>query len=146
MITRLSARRRSWRQTLSSPVLRTHSRSLVSCVLGTTLLGDTYNVANTMPNILYNLIIGGALTAAFVPQMVRAIREPMVDQHSSLDLLRLHARSWSLVLVSIVAAPLLVHLFASSYSGRRDLISTLSSCATAYLKYSLWDSLHYSGK
>ena len=49
---------------------------LLVAVLGTTLLGDTYNVANTMPNILYNLIIGGALTAVFVPQMVRAIREP----------------------------------------------------------------------
>ena len=49
---------------------------LLVAVLGTTLLGDTYNVANTMPNILYNLIIGGALTAVFVPQMVRAIRLP----------------------------------------------------------------------
>ena len=32
-------------------------------VLGTALLADTYNVANTMPNILYNLLVGGALTA-----------------------------------------------------------------------------------
>ena len=49
---------------------------LLVAVLGTALLGDTYNVANTMPNILYNLVIGGALTAVFVPQMVRAIRQP----------------------------------------------------------------------
>ena len=27
---------------------------LLVAVLGTTLLGDTFNVANTMPNILYN--------------------------------------------------------------------------------------------
>ena len=33
---------------------------LLVAVLGTALLGDTYNVANTMPNILYNLLIGGA--------------------------------------------------------------------------------------
>jgi putative peptidoglycan lipid II flippase len=48
---------------------------LLVAVLGTTLLGDTFNVANTMPNILYNLIIGGALTAVFVPQIVRATNE-----------------------------------------------------------------------
>ena len=35
---------------------------LLVALLGTALLGDTYNVANTMPNILYNLLIGGALT------------------------------------------------------------------------------------
>jgi len=34
---------------------------LLVALLGTALLGDTYNVANTMPNILYNLIIGGHL-------------------------------------------------------------------------------------
>ena len=32
-------------------------------VLGTALLADAYNVANTMPNILFNLLVGGALTA-----------------------------------------------------------------------------------
>jgi putative peptidoglycan lipid II flippase len=45
---------------------------LVVAVLGTTLLADTYNVANTMPNILYNLLVGGALTAIFIPQLVRS--------------------------------------------------------------------------
>ena len=38
---------------------------MLASVLGTALLGDTYNVGNTMPNILYNLLIGGALTAVF---------------------------------------------------------------------------------
>ena len=33
---------------------------LIVAVLGTALLADTYNVANTMPNILYNLLVGGA--------------------------------------------------------------------------------------
>ena len=45
---------------------------LIVALLGTALLGDTFNVANTMPNILYNLIIGGALTAVFFQQTVRS--------------------------------------------------------------------------
>ena len=48
---------------------------MLASVLGTALLGDTYNVGNTMPNILYNLLIGGALTAVFVPQIVRSLRD-----------------------------------------------------------------------
>ena len=47
---------------------------LLVAVLGTAVLGDTYNVGNTMPNIIYNLIIGGALTSVFVPQIVRQSR------------------------------------------------------------------------
>ena len=94
---------------------------LLVAVLGTTLLGDTYNVANTMPNILYNLIIGGALTAVFVPQMVRAIREP---DGGSAFLSRLVTATCvvlgSLVLLSVVAAPILVRIFASSYVGRPE--------------------------
>ena len=46
---------------------------LTVAVLGTALLADTFNVANTMPNIIYNLMVGGALTAIFVPQLVKAM-------------------------------------------------------------------------
>ena len=49
---------------------------LIVALLGTSLLGDSYNVGNTMPNILYNLILGGALTAVFLPQIVRAAKDP----------------------------------------------------------------------
>ena len=47
---------------------------LLVAILGTAVLGDTYNVGNTMPNIIYNLIVGGALTAVFVPQIIRQSR------------------------------------------------------------------------
>ncbi len=99
---------------------------LLVAVLGTTLLGDTYNVANTMPNILYNLIIGGALASVFVPQMVRAIREP---DGGSAFLSRLVTATCVvlgfLVLLSVVAAPILVRIFAGSYVGRPEFRLTV---------------------
>ena len=49
---------------------------IVIATLGTALLADAFNVANTMPNILYNLLVGGALTAIFIPQLVRAFDDP----------------------------------------------------------------------
>ncbi|MGP3950614.1 murein biosynthesis integral membrane protein MurJ [Streptomyces sp. 7N604] len=45
---------------------------LQAAVLGTGLLASTYNTANTVPTSLYTLLIGGALNAVLVPQLVRA--------------------------------------------------------------------------
>ena len=87
-------------------------------VLGTALLADTYNVANTMPNILYNLLVGGALTAIFVPQLVRSFSDEdgghgfasrLVTTISGILLL--------LVAVGVIFAPLLVRLYAPEFSA-----------------------------
>ena len=99
---------------------------LTVAVLGTALLGDTFNVANTMPNILYTLIIGGALTAVFVPQIVRATRN---SDGGSAFISRLVTATCVvlgvLVLVSVIAAPLLVRAFATSYIGRPEFNLTV---------------------
>ena len=41
-------------------------------VLGATVLGDTYNRANSTPNIVYELLLGGVLTASLLPIFVAA--------------------------------------------------------------------------
>jgi putative peptidoglycan lipid II flippase len=106
---------------------------LLVAVLGTTLLGDTFNVANTMPNILYNLIIGGALTAVFVPQIVRATSDA---DGGSAFISRLVTVTFvflaGLVLLAIVLAPVLVGIFATSYIGRPEFEVT-----TLFMRYCL---------
>jgi putative peptidoglycan lipid II flippase len=42
--------------------------------LGTKDLGDAYNVANTVPNAVYNLAVGGILTSVVVPLLVHAAK------------------------------------------------------------------------
>jgi putative peptidoglycan lipid II flippase len=90
---------------------------LAVAVLGTALLADSYNVANTMPNILYNLLVGGALTAIFVPQLVRSFSDEdgghgfasrLVTTISGILLL--------LVLVGVIFAPALVRLYAPDFA------------------------------
>ncbi|HEX2298387.1 MAG TPA: murein biosynthesis integral membrane protein MurJ, partial [Pseudonocardiaceae bacterium] len=44
-------------------------------VLGATVLNDSYTLANTLPNIVYELLIGGALSSMMIPLLVRAQRE-----------------------------------------------------------------------
>jgi len=43
--------------------------------IGTQSLGDSYNVANTVPNAVYNLALGGILTSVVVPLLVRAAKQ-----------------------------------------------------------------------
>jgi putative peptidoglycan lipid II flippase len=42
--------------------------------LGTHFLGDAYNVANTLPNAVYNLALGGIFTSVVVPLLVNAAK------------------------------------------------------------------------
>ncbi len=43
--------------------------------IGTQNLGDAYNVANTVPNAVYNLALGGILTSVVVPLLVKAAKK-----------------------------------------------------------------------
>jgi putative peptidoglycan lipid II flippase len=43
-------------------------------VLGLNRLSDAYNLANTTPNILYDLVVGGVLSGTLVPIFVSAVR------------------------------------------------------------------------
>ena len=43
---------------------------VVAAVLGTTFLGNTYQSANTVPNIVFELFAAGALQAVLVPALV----------------------------------------------------------------------------
>lgn len=87
-------------------------------VLGTALLADTYNVANTMPNILYNLLVGGALTAIFVPQLVRSFQDPDGgDGFASRLVTTISGILLLLVLVGVIFAPALVRIYAPEFSA-----------------------------
>lgn len=86
-------------------------------VLGTALLADSYNVANTMPNILYNLLVGGALTAIFVPQLVRSFSdEDGGNGFASRLVTTISVILLLLSLIGIIFAPLLVRLYAPEFA------------------------------
>ena len=109
---------------------------LAVAVLGTALLADTFNVANTMPNILYNLLVGGALTAIFVPQLVRSFSDDDGGQGFASRLVT----TISLILLALVAlgvlfAPALVRLYAPEFSTPG--FETEEAIAIAFTRYCL---------
>ncbi|MCA1705193.1 MAG: hypothetical protein LC808_18820, partial [Actinobacteria bacterium] len=44
-----------------------------------TRLADTYNLANTAPNLLYELVLGGVITSVFVPMFVELLEKEERD-------------------------------------------------------------------
>ena len=47
----------------------------MTAALGFFLVSDAYSLGNSLPNIVYILIVGGALNAVFIPQLVRRMKE-----------------------------------------------------------------------
>jgi putative peptidoglycan lipid II flippase len=58
--------------TVVSRLLGVVRASMQVAVVGTLLAGDAWDVANTLPNIIYLLLAGGVLNAVLVPQITRA--------------------------------------------------------------------------
>ncbi|MFN8015109.1 MAG: lipid II flippase MurJ [Acidimicrobiia bacterium] len=46
---------------------------VISAVLGTTALGNTFQSSNAVSNVLFDLLAAGALSAAIIPQLVHAL-------------------------------------------------------------------------
>src|SRR5579872_4528482 len=46
---------------------------VLAWVLGFSPLADAYNLANTVPNMLYDVVLGGIATATFVPVFVERL-------------------------------------------------------------------------
>ncbi|KWW98401.1 murein biosynthesis integral membrane protein MurJ [Carbonactinospora thermoautotrophica] len=91
---------------------------LLVTALGTGILADTYNVANTLPNIVYALLVGGTLNAVFVPQIVRAMKENEDGGEAYVN--RLLTLTGVVLLgitvVTVLAAPLIIALYAGKYT------------------------------
>jgi putative peptidoglycan lipid II flippase len=86
---------------------------VVVAVLGTTYLGNTYQTANGVPNLLFELFAAGALQAVLVPELVQVLdREgrAAADRLAGVVLGALLAGLGLVVLLGALLAPLLSRL------------------------------------
>jgi putative peptidoglycan lipid II flippase len=88
---------------------------LLAAALGVGLHADVFNIANTVPNMLYILLAGGVVNAVLVPQLVRAMRnDPDGGDAYTNRIITLAGLFLAVVTVLlVVAAPLLMRLFLS---------------------------------
>jgi len=93
---------------------------VVAAVLGTTFLGNTYQSANTVPNLLFELIAAGVLQAVLIPTLVTLLDrgEHAEAEHVAGSVLGLSCLALAaLAAVGIVAAPFVAR---GLFSGVQD--------------------------
>lgn len=84
-----------------------------AAALGFYLVADAFSLGNSLPTIIYILIVGGALNAVFVPQLVRRMKDDPDDGRAYADRLLTLVGTVLLLLsvVAVLAAPLIVDLY-----------------------------------
>jgi len=122
-------------------VLRTTALAAALGSLG--VLADSYNTANTLPNIIYIMLVGGALNAVFIPQLVRHMKDDADDGTAYADrLLTLSAMALLVITVlAVLAAPWIARLYAGpAYSTRQLEVLTAFAylCLPQILFYGLY--------
>lgn len=99
-------------------------------VLGFAVVNDSYTISNTLPNIVYELLLGGVLTSVMIPVLVRAQAEDADGGERFTRLLFTVVGAALLVatLIAMAAAPLLTRL----YLGSGDTGQVNPALATAF--------------
>ena len=99
-------------------------------------LADSYNIANTMPNVIYELILGGVLTSVFIPVLVEELRKNREDDAwesvSALVTTSLVV-VFGLTVVAVIAAPWIIRLFTFRLSGADQ--AEQQALATFFLRF-----------
>ena len=101
--------------TLASRITGVFRDIALVAAIGTGVFSDTYSIANSIPNIIYILIAGGAINSVFIPALVRHMEDDedqgkqFTDQLLTLVGLVLIA----IVILTVLIAGLIVHLYAT---------------------------------
>ncbi|MFN8167928.1 MAG: murein biosynthesis integral membrane protein MurJ [Candidatus Nanopelagicales bacterium] len=95
----------------------------LAAALGAGTVADAFTLGNTLPNVVYILIIGGALNAVFIPELVRHMKDDPDDGVGYADrLITLVSVALALlVVVAVVFAPFLVRIYATPQYTQQQL-------------------------
>lgn len=106
----------------------------LAAALGAGTVADMFILGNTLPNVIYILIIGGALNAVFIPELVRHMKDDGDDGVAYAD--RLISLVGTLLIVvsvaAVVLAPWIVRLYATPAYTQSQL-----DLATSFARFCL---------
>ncbi|TWF94601.1 putative peptidoglycan lipid II flippase [Saccharopolyspora dendranthemae] len=102
---------------------------LLAFAVGFSVVNDSFNVSNTLPNSIFELLIGGVLTSVVVPVLVRSQKadadggQRFVQQMMTLAVVVLGIGT----IIAVVCAPLLTWIFVTeSDTSNTDLVNVLA--------------------
>jgi murein biosynthesis integral membrane protein MurJ len=107
---------------------------------------NAFAVSNQLPNSVYTLIAGGLLSAALIPQIVRATKHPDGGQQYINKIVTIGTSVFLIVtLVATAAAPFLVGLYSQSAgSGGKGFSEPTTALAVAFAFWCLPQILFYA--
>jgi putative peptidoglycan lipid II flippase len=113
--------------TLASRVTGFFRSALLVAALGSQALGDAFNISNTIPNIVYDILLGGVLTAAHVPLLIRARNQSEkygeeFEQRLFTVLLGVLAL---ITAAAMASAPWLIDLYAHKFTASQHRVAEL---------------------
>jgi putative peptidoglycan lipid II flippase len=99
---------------------------VIASAIGAAGVGNAYAVANTVPNALYDLLLGGILSAVIVPLLVQAARDDTDHgQAYAQRLVTIVAVVLTVVsIIAVVAAPLIISAYAHNARPEQRALAT----------------------
>jgi putative peptidoglycan lipid II flippase len=107
-------------------------------------LPDTYTLANTAPNIIYELVLGGILTSVFVPLFVELQEKEGRERAWEIANGIINVATavlFTIALIGVIAAPLIANLYSSRLTG--DLADAQHDALTLLLRLFLPQIIFY---
>lgn len=92
----------------------------LTAALGLTSLADVYNLANTSPNIIYELVIGGVLSSTLVPLFIQAHQDQLKGEGDNSESVMVTVGFVAITVLTVVAvllAPWINRIFALPLHG-----------------------------
>ncbi len=132
--------------TIISRILGFVRTALLIALIGSVGANDAFQVANNLPNTIYNLLASSILSAILVPQIVRALHRGNDEEFINRLLTLFTTVLLGLTVVCSVAAPLWVYIYASQMDSRWLHLAIIFAFWSLpqiffYGLYSLWGQL-----
>jgi len=112
----------------------------IAYALGASTLAGTYSYANEAPNIVYELLLGGVLTATLVPLFVKHFETRDDDASSAVFTVAMLALA-AVTVIGVVAAPWIVDLYTLNVHGSN--VAAQQQLATDLLRLFMPQMLFY---
>ncbi|MEU3352111.1 murein biosynthesis integral membrane protein MurJ [Streptomyces sp. NPDC037389] len=121
--------------TLVSRLLGFARNLVMAAAIGVSTLSDGYQVANTLPTMIYILVGGGALNAVFIPQLVRAMKndEDGGEAYANRLLTLVVVLMAGVTTVCVLGAPLFIQMMSPDIASDPDRMDV----AVAFARYCL---------
>lgn len=117
--------------TMASRVLGVVRQSLIVLAIGQGVVGNAFQTANNLPNVIYMLIAGGVLNSVLVPQIVKAMRLPDGGREYTDRIITLSTTGMLVVTVLCTAgAGFFVYLYAGDLPPDRAALATFFAVLT----------------